>query len=52
VVRRDVAPHRGNLLLLLALVTWALGLSAFCLVATDWAAVPLAWGVDWLPGAL
>ena len=50
--RRDCAPHRGNVLLLLAWVAWVLGLSTFCLVATGWAAVPLAWGVDWPPRTL
>jgi hypothetical protein len=35
--RRDCAPHRGNVLLLLAWVAWALELSSFCLVVTGWA---------------
>jgi hypothetical protein len=47
-VRRDVAPHRSNLLVLLATVALALGLSSFCLVVTGWAALPLALAVDWL----
>jgi hypothetical protein len=46
--RRDCAPHRGNVLLLLAWTAWALGLPSFCLVVTGWAALPLAWAVDWL----
>jgi hypothetical protein len=50
--RRDYAPHRGNVLLQLAWVAWVLGPSTICLVATGWAAVPPAWGVDWLRQAL
>jgi hypothetical protein len=46
--RRDCAPHRGNVLLLLAWVAWGLGLSSVCLVVTGWAAVPLARAIEWL----
>jgi hypothetical protein len=47
-VRRHVAPHRSNLLMLLATVALVLGLSSFCLVVTGWAAIPLALPVRWL----
>jgi hypothetical protein len=47
-VRRDVAPHRSNLLVLLANVALLLGLSSFCLVVTGRAALPLALTVEWL----
>ena len=47
-VRRDCRPHRGPLLVLLATVALVLGLSSLGLVVTGWAAVPLAWVVDWL----
>jgi hypothetical protein len=47
-VRRDVAPHRSNLLMLLANVALVLGLSSFCLVVTGWAALPLGLLVEWL----
>jgi hypothetical protein len=35
-VRRDCAPHRANVLMLLATVAVVLGLSSFCLVFTGW----------------
>jgi hypothetical protein len=47
-VRRDVEPHRSNVLRLLATVALVLGLSSFCLVVTGWVAVPLAWAVEGL----
>jgi hypothetical protein len=47
-VRRDVAPHRSNVLLLLATVALVLGLLSFGLVVTGWAAVPLAFAVEGL----
>ncbi len=40
-VRRDVEPHRGNVLLLLASVALVLGVLALLVVVTGWVAVPL-----------
>jgi hypothetical protein len=45
-VRRDVAPHRGNVLLLLARVALAIGALSFFLVPFVVAAVPLALAVQ------
>jgi hypothetical protein len=47
-VRRDVAPHRGNVLVLLAEVALAVGASSFCLVWTGPVAVVLGWVVHGL----
>ena len=44
--RRDCAPHRGNVLLLLATVALLLGLSSLCLVVPGWVALPLGWVVE------
>jgi hypothetical protein len=45
-VRRDVEPHRGNWLLLLAAVTFLLGASSLAVVVPGWLAVPLGFAVD------
>jgi hypothetical protein len=45
-LRRDVEPHRGNWLLLLAAVTLFLGVSSLAVVIPGWVAVPLGFVVD------
>jgi hypothetical protein len=45
-VRRDIAPHRGNWLLLLAVATLLLGVSSLALVVPGWLAVPFGFLVD------
>jgi hypothetical protein len=45
-VRRDCAPHRGNVLLLLARVALAIGALSFCLGPFGVVAVPLALAVQ------
>jgi hypothetical protein len=42
VVRRDVAPHRANWLMLLATVAVLLGVSSFLIVVTGWPGFLLA----------
>jgi hypothetical protein len=46
--RHDCAPHRGNVLMLLATIAILLGLSSFCLVVTGWIAISAGWAVTWL----
>jgi hypothetical protein len=49
-LRRDVEPHRGNLLLLLAGIVLVLGVSSLFVVVPGWLAVPFGVVLDRLTG--